>query len=437
MLRATRLTGKRQPTQTMFYDTARVQITSGDGGDGMISFRQEKFVPRGGPDGGDGGKGGDVYAVTSIHRNSLIAFHNQKHFRADNGKHGTTMAKTGASGKPVYLEVPLGTVIRNAETGDVLADMTEQGQEVLLLAGGRAGRGNIHFATSRNQAPRTAERGEPGETIWIEMELKLIADVGIVGVPNAGKSTLLSVISAAKPKIANYPFTTLQPNLGVVTLDDLETLVMADIPGLIEGAAEGIGLGHEFLRHVERTRVLIHLLDGASLDPLQDMRMINTELQMYSPKLASKLQLVVLNKIDLPDAQTWETLIRDKITAEGLPFMTISAVTGQNVREMLYRVKAILDAAPPIESFYDEQEVVIRPEEDSQAYEISREGNGWRISGQHIERVAAMTYFEFDEPLMRFQQILERIGITAAMEEAGVAVGDTVYIGDRELEWGE
>lgn len=421
----------------MFYDTAKVQISSGDGGDGMISFRREKFEPYGGPDGGDGGKGGDVYAVTSIHRNSLINFHNQKHFRADNGKHGTTKSKTGAAGKPVYLEVPLGTIIRNAETGDLLADMIEQGQEVLLLAGGRAGRGNIHFATSRNQAPRTAERGEPGATIWIEMELKLIADVGIVGVPNAGKSTLLSVVSAAKPKIANYPFTTLQPNLGVVTLDDLETMVLADIPGLIEGAAEGTGLGHEFLRHVERTRVLIHLLDGASLDPLQDMRMINTELEMYSPKLASKPQLVVLNKIDLPDAQTWETLIKDKVAAEGLPFTTISAVTGTGVREMLYLVKAMLDAAPPPESLYVDEEIVIKPEEDAQAYVITREGNGWRVSGRHIERVASMTYFEFDEPLMRFQQILERIGITDALQKAGVAVGDTVYIGDRELEWGE
>lgn len=421
----------------MFYDTARVEITSGDGGDGMISFRREKFVPYGGPDGGDGGRGGDVFATTNTHRNSLIAFHNQKHFRAESGKHGTTKAKTGASGKSIYLEVPLGTIIRNEETGDLLADMTEPGQEVLLLAGGRGGRGNIHFATSRNQAPRTAERGEPGETMWITMELKLIADVGIVGVPNAGKSTLLSVVSAAKPKIANYPFTTLQPNLGVVTLDDYETMVLADIPGLIEGAAEGIGLGHEFLRHVERTRVLIHLLDGASLDPLQDWRMINAELEMYSPKLAGKPQLVVLNKIDLPDSQVWETLIRDAIAERGSPFMTISAVTGQGVREMLYKVKGMLDAAPPPEPPYGDEEVVIRPEEDAQSFSIAREGDGWRVSGQHIERVASMTYFEFNEPLMRFQQILERIGITAALEEAGVQVGDTVYIGDRELEWGE
>jgi GTP-binding protein len=421
----------------MFYDTAKVEITSGDGGDGMISFRREKFVPYGGPDGGDGGRGGDVFAITSIHRNSLIAFHNQKHFRAENGKHGTTKSKTGAAGKSIYLEVPLGTIIRNAETGDLLADMTEPGQEVLLLAGGRAGRGNIHFATSRNQAPRTAERGEPGETILIEMELKLIADVGIVGVPNAGKSTLLSVVSAAKPKIANYPFTTLQPNLGVVTLDDYETMVLADIPGLIEGAAEGVGLGHEFLRHVERTRVLIHLLDGASLDPLQDWRMINAELGMYSPKLAAKPQLVVLSKIDLPDAQAWESLVKEAVLAEDLPFTTISAVTGQGVREMLYQVKAMLDAAPPPEPLYGDEEVVIRPEEDAQSFTVYREGDGWRVSGQHIERVASMTYFEFDEPLMRFQQILERIGITAALEEAGVQVGDSVFIGDRELEWGE
>ncbi|MCA9958885.1 MAG: GTPase ObgE, partial [Anaerolineales bacterium] len=237
----------------MFYDKAKIYIKSGDGGDGMISFRREKFVPFGGPDGGDGGKGGDIVFTVGRHLNSLIKFHRQVHFRAGNGEHGGKANRTGANGETLLLEIPPGTVIRDAETEELLADLVEEGQEVMLLAGGRGGRGNARFVNSVNQAPRLAERGEPGEEMWITLELKLIADVGIVGVPNAGKSTLLSVISAARPKIADYPFTTLQPNLGVASLDDNETMVFADIPGLIEGAAEGIGLGHDFLRHVERT----------------------------------------------------------------------------------------------------------------------------------------------------------------------------------------
>ncbi len=422
---------------TMFYDRAKVQIKSGDGGDGMISFRREKHVPYGGPSGGDGGHGGNVYAIPSLHRNSLIAFHNQTHYKAGNGVHGLNKSKTGANGKDVYLEVPLGTLIRDAETDELLADITDPEQKVLLLSGGQGGRGNIHYATSRNQAPRFAQRGEPGQTIWIALELKLIADVGVVGVPNAGKSTLLSAVSAARPKIANYPFTTLQPNLGVVTLDDYETMVLADIPGLIEGAAEGIGLGHDFLRHVERTRVLIHLLDGMSLDPLADWRMINEELRYYGEGLDDKPQIVVLNKIDLPDAQAWESLIREEIKQAGYELMTISAVTGEGVRPMLYRAKQLLDTTPIPAPATVDLEVVIRPTAEDDGFLIEREGHAWRVSGRVIERIASMTYFEFDEPLMRFQSVLERMGITEALNEAGVSVGDTVYIGNHELEWGD
>ena len=304
----------------MFYDEAKINVRSGDGGDGMISFRQEKFVRLGGPDGGDGGRGGDVIFVATHHLNSLITFQHNKHYRAGNGVHGTVQRMTGATGEHLRLEAPVGTIIRNAATGDVLADLTEAGQEVVILSGGRAGRGNIHFANSRQQAPRVAERGEPGEELWLTLELKLIADVGIVGVPNAGKSTLLSVVSAARPKIGDYPFTTLQPNLGVVALDDYLTMVLAYIPGLIEGASAGVGLGHDFLRHVERTRVLIHLLDGMAVDPLQDWQMINDELALYNPELAAKPQLVVLNKIDLPDVKELEPLVREAITAAGHPF---------------------------------------------------------------------------------------------------------------------
>lgn len=420
----------------MFYDQARIHVRSGDGGDGMISFRREKYVPLGGPDGGDGGRGGDIIFVTNPSLSSLIAYQRQTHFRAGDGKHGSTKRKTGANGKSLRLEVPQGTIVRNAETGDLLADMTQPNQEVVLLSGGRGGRGNIHYANSRDQAPRMAERGEPGEELWLELELKLIADVGVVGVPNAGKSTLLSAVSAARPKIGDYPFTTLQPNLGVVALDGYETMVLADIPGLIEGASQGVGLGHDFLRHIERTRVLIHLLDGMSDDPLRDWRMINQELELYEGDLAQRPQLVVLNKIDLPDAAAWESLIRHEIEQAGYPFMTISAVTGQGVRRMLYRVKQMLDALPPPEPS-GEEVVVIRPTEPDDAFTITREGNAWRVSGKAIERIAAMTYFEFDSTLARFQKTLERHGITEALEEAGVQPGDTVFIGDQELVWGE
>ncbi len=422
----------------MFYDEAKINVRSGDGGDGMISFRQEKFVRLGGPNGGDGGRGGDVIFVASTHLNSLLNFQHQKHYRAGNGVHGTVQRMTGANGNDLRLDAPVGTIIRNAATGDVLADLTQPGQEVVILSGGRGGRGNIHFANSRQQAPRIAERGEPGEELWLTLELKLIADVGIVGVPNAGKSTLLSVVSAARPKIGDYPFTTLQPNLGVVALDDYETMVLADIPGLIEGASAGVGLGHDFLRHVERTRVLIHLLDGMAMDPLQDWKMINEELALYNPTLAAKPQLVVLNKIDLPDAQSLEPLLREAITAVGQPFMTISAVTGEGVRPMLYEIKRMLDAQPAEAAPAAAEPVIIRPRAEERAFTISREdGHVWRVRGKEIERVAAMTYFEFDDSLMRFQTVLEKMGITAALTEAGVKVGDTVHIGDNELEWGE
>jgi GTP-binding protein len=419
----------------MFYDRAKIYIRSGDGGDGMISFRREKFVPLGGPDGGDGGKGGSIVFITNPNLNSLVRFHRQNHFRADHGRHGNPKRQTGASGKDIMLEVPAGTVVRDAASGDLLADLTQPNQELILINGGRGGRGNIHFSSSRNQAPRLAERGEPGKEMWLTLELKLIADVGIVGVPNAGKSTLLAAVSGARPKIADYPFTTLHPSLGVVTVDEFHTMVLADIPGLIEGAAQGTGLGHDFLRHIERTRVLIHLLDGAASDPLVDWAMINQELALYDIALEEKPQLVVLNKMDLPDAVAWEPILEEEIVKAGYPFCSVSAVTGLGVREMLYRVKQLLDEAVVPEPDLEEQ-VIFRPPEDESFY-IEREGNTWRLRGQKIERIAAMTYFEFDDTLVRFQHILERMGISQALEEMGVQVGDIVTIGDQELEWGE
>lgn len=420
----------------MFYDQAKIYVRSGNGGDGMLSFRREKFVPRGGPDGGDGGKGGNIVFVVNPNLNSLVHFHRNTHFKAENGVHGRPKKMTGAGGSDLILEVPPGTVIRDADTNLTLADLTSPEQEVILYEGGRGGRGNVRFASSTNQAPRIAERGEPGEEAWLLLELKLIADVGIVGVPNAGKSTLLSVVSAARPKIADYPFTTLQPNLGVVELDNYETMVWADIPGLIEGAASGTGLGHDFLRHVERTRVLIHLLDGSAADPLEDWAMINQELALYDTRLEEKPQLVVLNKIDLVDGEAWEPLIRERVVEAGYDFMAISAVTGENVRELIYKVKKLLDETPVSKPLADDM-VIIRPQPDESIFTIEPEEDGWRVSGKRIERIAAMTYWEFEATSRRFQQILESMGITEALNEAGIEVGDTVYIGDEVLEWSE
>ncbi len=424
----------------MFYDQAKIYVRAGDGGDGMISFRREKYVPLGGPNGGDGGRGADVTLAVDPRLNSLIFFHRQSHFRAPVGEHGGTTNKTGASGEALLVMVPPGTVVRDADTDELLADLTEPGQQAVVAAGGRGGRGNARFATSTNQAPRVAERGEPGEERWLNLELKLIADVGIIGVPNAGKSTLLAAVSAARPKIADYPFTTLAPNLGVAQLDDFDTLVLADIPGLIEGAHTGAGLGHGFLRHVERTRVLIHLLDGAGENPLGDWAKINQELALYNPELAARPQIVVLNKMDLEETSLlWWPEVQAAARQHGFEALSISAVSGQGVRTMLYRVKQMLDELPEPE--LADELPVIRPAEDEEAFAIEREmteeGPVWRVSGPKIERVAAMTYWEFSEAAARFQRLLERMGITAALEDAGIEPGDTVVIGDEVLEWGE
>jgi len=420
----------------MFYDEAKILIKSGAGGDGMISFRREKHVPRGGPNGGDGGKGGDVIVKINPSANSLIHYHRQSHFRADDGKHGQGKNMTGAMGDDLYLEVPPGTLIHDETSGTIIADLTDPADEVVLLHGGRGGRGNSRFKSSTHQAPRIAERGEPGQESWILLELKLIADIGIVGVPNAGKSTLLSAISAARPKIADYPFTTLQPNLGVVEVDQFSTLVFADIPGLIEGAASGAGLGHDFLRHIERTRVLVHLLDGNSMDPLEDWAMINQELALYDAHLETKPQLVVLNKIDLPDAIVWKSLLADAIEKAGFPFEAISAVTGSGVRDMIFRVKRMLEDAPV--AVIEKAEISrVGPPDVDDSFTISRSDEGWRVEGRNIERVAAMTYWEFEATTRRFQQILDKMGISSALKQAGITPGDTVLIGDEILEWSD
>jgi GTP-binding protein len=419
----------------MFFDEAKIHVEAGDGGDGCVSFRREKYVPLGGPSGGDGGKGGDVYLVANPHLNTLINFKRRVHFKAQRGDHGRGKGQKGRQGDDVFIEVPPGTVVRDAETGEFIADLMEEGQKALVARGGQGGRGNAAFATSTNQAPRIAERGAPGQERWLYLELKLIADVGIVGVPNAGKSTLLSVVSAARPKIAAYPFTTLEPNLGVVALDDYTSFVMADIPGLIEGAHAGAGLGHEFLRHVERTRIIIHLLDGASAAPLADYESINEELALFDPELARKPQLVVLNKMDLPQAQALWPSVRKAMKAQSQKAMSISAVTGEGVKEMLGFVVEMLQGLPEEEEPAITEVKVFRPAEDEEALSVTWEDDAWRVRGAEVERVAAMTNWDLDEAVQRFQRIAEAMGLKAALREGGVQPGDTVRIGEVELEW--
>jgi GTPase len=420
----------------MFFDEAKIYVKGGNGGDGSVAFRREKFVPFGGPSGGNGGRGGDVYLVVDPNLNTLIHFKKRSHFKAEPGGRGSGKNQQGKSGEDLLVPVPAGTVVQEVDTDRVLADLVDEGQRVLVAKGGRGGRGNAAFASPTNQAPRLAEHGEPGEERWLRLEIKLIADVGVIGMPNAGKSTLLSVVSAARPKIADYPFTTLQPNLGVVQIEGYESFVMADVPGLIEGASEGTGLGHQFLRHVERTRLLLHLLDGASEDPLEDWKTINEELALFSAGLAAKPQIVVLNKMDLPDAQAWWPLVHEAMKERGVEAHAISAVTGLGVETLMRRTYELLQLMPSAEPV-PEHPAVFRPAETEEAFVIEQEDDAWRVRGVRVERIAAMTPFVLPEAAARFQRQLRAMGIEAALEEAGVQPGDLVRIGDKELEWQE
>ena len=424
----------------MFIDQVIILVVSGTGGDGVVHFRREKYVPRGGPDGGDGGKGGDVILEVTSHMNTLSSFRHKNKFSAENGSDGRKQNMTGRNGADTILLVPPGTMVFDDENDTLMGDLVDEGQRLVVAQGGRGGRGNTRFKSSVNRVPRIAEKGEPAQERSIRLELKLIADVGIIGVPNAGKSTFLSVVTKAKPKIADYPFTTLEPNLGVANIDDDTSLVLADIPGLIEGAHQGIGLGHEFLRHIQRTRVLIHLLDGLAEDPVLDFIQINSELALFDPDLVMKPQLVALNKCDLPEVLSrWPEIERSLLELESsIPVMgrfSISAVAGTNVRQVLYRATQILDQLPELPSMMELP--VYRYESDPRDFKITRQDDGWRVSGASIERAAAMTYWRYYQSVRRFQRILEALGIDQALRDAGVHAGDTVFIGEKELEWEE
>ena len=422
----------------MLVDEAKLFVASGKGGDGIVSFRREKYVPRGGPSGGDGGRGGDVVLKTDANLNTLYFFRKRVHFRANPGGTGGSSNKTGADADRLVIRVPMGTVVRDAETGGIIADLVGPEAEVVVAPGGRGGRGNSHFKSSANQAPRIAEKGEPGVERWIALELKMIADVALVGMPNAGKSTLLSVVSNAKPKIADYPFTTLEPNLGTVIYDNKD-LIFADVPGLIEGAHLGIGLGHSFLRHVQRTALIVHLLDGSAADPLADYNQIRAELALFDDRLVERPEIVVVNKIDLPEAREYLELLQESMIERGIDKpLAISALTRENVEGLIQQVFELSANLPEQNTkLYDETPTYELGDDDSVPFDVEMDNGIYYVRGDRIERAAAMTYWDYEEAVMRFQRTLEVMGVAAALEQAGVSSGDTVFIGDFELEWSE
>ncbi|MHB8932359.1 MAG: GTPase ObgE [Bellilinea sp.] len=420
----------------MFIDEAAIFVRSGKGGDGFVHFHREKYVNRGGPDGGDGGRGGDVILKVVPTLNTLVKFRYQRKFIADDGKKGGVNNMTGRSAEDLVIPVPPGTVVYDDTTGELLGDLTDPDQQLVVCKGGRGGRGNPHFASSRNQAPTTGEKGVPAEERNLRLELKLIADVGLVGVPNAGKSSFLAAVTNARPKIADYPFTTVEPNLGVAELNMDTTLVLADIPGLIEGAHQGIGLGDAFLRHIQRTRVLIHLLDGMSEDPLADFSQINSELALFDPELSRKPVIVALNKIDLPEVQGRWPEIKKQLVAKGVSEpVAISALARTGLEPILWKCVELLQTAP--EPVVVKAIPVYRPADDPQAFTITRtDDGGYKVRGAAIERAAKMTYWEFEGSVRRFQKLIETLGVESRLREMGIENGDTVYIGDEhELEW--
>lgn len=401
----------------------------------MVHFHREKFVPRGGPDGGDGGRGADVVLEVSQHLNTLVAFRYKDRYLGSPGGKGARNNMSGRAAKELVIPVPAGTIVTDEVTGELLGDLVTKGQRLVVAKGGRGGRGNQHFATASNQVPRMAEKGEPGQERRMRLELKLIADVGLVGVPNAGKSSLLAATTNADPKIADYPFTTLEPNLGVAQLDEDTSLILADIPGLIEGAHRGVGLGDTFLRHIQRTRVLIHLLDGLSEDPLADFSQINTEMSLFDQALTEKPMLVAFNKIDQPEALERWPKIQKTLKKRGYEAMPISAMTRDGVKELLWKAAEMLQSAPQPET--REEMPVYRPEEDPRLFTIERVEDGWRVHCAALERAAKMTYWEYEAPVRRFQKLIGTLGVEKALREAGVKEGDTVHIGEFELEWSD
>jgi GTP-binding protein len=425
----------------MFLDRATVWLRSGDGGDGAVSFRREAHVPRGGPDGGDGGRGGSIYLRVDVGQTTLSDYRYHHHFRAESGGNGAGARKHGKAGQDLELGVPPGTAVLDAESGDLVADLVAAGQRVMVARGGRGGLGNVHFATPTHQAPRHALRGEPGEERQLQLELRLIADVGLVGLPNAGKSTLLAALTNATPKVADYPFTTLQPNLGVLDLssfnpDDPRRPTVTDVPGLIEGASSGAGLGHAFLRHVERTRVLLHVVDLAAPEPEADRAIVREELRLHDERLLAKPGLLVANKLDLPGAADRLARFEAACAVDGQQVVAVSAREGLGLPDLV-RAIALLLPGPDVLGLPPEPAgvVVHRFDSDREGFSVEREGAAFRVRGRRVERLVAQTDFENEESAERFQRDLERLGVAGAVEGGGVARGDRVGVGARVVDW--
>jgi len=431
----------------VFIDRARIYVKAGDGGDGCVAFRREKYVPAGGPAGGDGGRGGSVILVADPNLTTLIDFRYKHHYEAADGEPGRGKNQYGKDAEDLEVRVPLGTIVKHGETGEIIADLTKPGQKVVVAEGGRGGRGNTHFTTPTRQAPAFAERGEKGIGYWIDLELKLLADVGLVGYPNAGKSTLISVVSAAKPKIANYPFTTLVPNLGVVALGDGESFVVADIPGLIEGAHQGVGLGTDFLRHIERTRVIIHVIDTAAVegrDPVEDYYKINEELKLYNPQLERLPQLVAANKMDLPDAEHNLERLAAAVALDGREVFPISAATRQGTRELMIRAGELVKQLKAKEqqlSTNDADVIVYRPRgERSEALEdftIRRENEDYVVEGAGLRRLMARLDLNNEETIEYLQRLFDKIGLYRKLREMHVPEGATVRVEEIEFQFME
>jgi len=432
----------------MFIDQANIYVKAGDGGNGMVAFRREKYVPDGGPAGGDGGNGGDVVFVVDEGLHTLMDFRYNRHFKADKGENGMSKGMHGRAAEDLFIPVPPGTIIKNEDTDTVLADLTEEGQQFIVAKGGRGGRGNTRFATSRNPAPNISENGEPGVELNLVLELKLLADVGLVGFPSVGKSTFLSVVTAAKPKIAAYPFTTLTPNIGVVELKDGRSFVIGDMPGIIEGAAEGVGLGLQFLRHIERTKVLLHVLDMSGIegrDPFEDYQTIQEELRNHDPNILNKPQLIIANKMDMPDSEENLALFKEQMaeTDEDYELFEVSTIKNESIDQVLYRTvelieeyeEAELEEETPIEV---DSHVVYTHEEKEEPFTITRDSEGvWILSGEEIERLFIMTNLEHEESIMRFSRQLRRMGVDEKLRERGAKDGDLVSLLDFTFEFVE
>jgi GTPase len=430
--------------QSMFVDQVKIYVKGGDGGNGMVAFRREKYVPKGGPAGGDGGKGANVVFMVEEGLRTLMDFRYQRHFKAPRGEHGMSKNMHGKNAKDLIVKVPPGTVVSDEETGEIIADLTLHGQTAVIAKGGRGGRGNSRFATPSNPAPELSENGEPGQERNITLELKLLADVGLVGFPSVGKSTLLSVVSSARPKIAEYHFTTIVPNLGMVETEDNRSFVMADLPGLIEGAHSGVGLGHQFLRHIERTRVIVHVIDMAATegrDPYEDYVTINQELSEYNLRLTERPQIIVANKMDMPGAEENLAKFKEKLK-DDYPVFPISALTRKGLRDLLYSIADKIEQTPEFPLVEEKEEdtsvhrVVYKHEAEQEEFFINREPDGsFVITGEKIERLFKMTDFSRDESVQRFARQLRSMGVDEALREKGAEDGATVKLLDYEFEF--